>query len=303
MRGTLSEAELHILKQRLVEGKLHKARRGELHIPLPMGYVRRPSGEVVLDPDEQVQAVIRLVFRKFEELGTLNAVLRYLVQHNIELGIRVRTGLAKGELEWRRPNRMTLQNLLKHPIYAGAYAYGRSQVDARKKQAGRPYTGCVVMPSKKWHALVKDRFPAYISWEQFEENLARLKANRARSDEVGAARGGAALLSGLVVCGKCGNRMTVRYSGQRQSASYNCGQLASNYGGAFCQHLAGPALDAFISQQVLAALEPAALELSLEAASHLEKERREHDRLWQQRLERAGYEADRAARHYRLLTS
>jgi DNA invertase Pin-like site-specific DNA recombinase len=134
LTGMMSEAELHLLKQRMFQGKLNKARRGELGFTLPIGYIRRPSGEVILDPDEQVRNVVRLIFGKFEELGTLNAVLRYLVEHNIELGIRVRTGPAKGELEWRRPNRMTLQNLLKSPIYAGAYVYGRRQVDPRKKQ-------------------------------------------------------------------------------------------------------------------------------------------------------------------------
>jgi len=129
LKGTMSEAELHILKQRMHQGKLGKARRGGLAFPVPTGYVRRPSGEVVFDPDEEVQRVVRLIFRKFEELGTLHAVLAHLVEHGAKLGIRVRLGEVKGELEWRRPNRMTLQNLLKHPIYAGAYAYGRRRVD------------------------------------------------------------------------------------------------------------------------------------------------------------------------------
>lgn len=107
----------------------HIARRGELNFAPPIGYIRRPSGEIAFDPDEQVQQVVRLVFRKFEELGTLNGVLRYLVRHDIQLGVRVRVGRNKGDLEWHRPNRMTLQNLLKNPAYAGAYAYGRRQID------------------------------------------------------------------------------------------------------------------------------------------------------------------------------
>lgn len=184
LKGTMSEAELHILKQRMVQGKLNKARRGELNFALPSGYVRRPSGEVTFDPDEQVQQVVKLIFRKFEELGTLNAVLRYLVKHDIQLGVRVRTGLNKGELEWRRPNRMTLQTLLKHPMYAGAYAYGRRQVDPRKKQAGRPSTGRVVSAPEEWLVLLKDRYPTYISWEQYQRNLARLKSNQACADEL-----------------------------------------------------------------------------------------------------------------------
>jgi len=115
LKGTMSEAELHLLQQRLRQGRLNKARRGALAVPLPVGYVRRPSGEVALDPDEQVQAVVRLIFRQFEELGTLNAVLRYLTRHQIQLGVRLREGPNRGDLVWRRPNRPTLQNLLHHP--------------------------------------------------------------------------------------------------------------------------------------------------------------------------------------------
>jgi hypothetical protein len=167
---------------------LQKARRGELSFPLPIGYVWAASGEVVFDPDEQVQHVVRLVFRKFEELGTLHALLRYLVQHDIQLGVRGREGPAKGTLEWRRPNRMTLQNLLKHPIYAGAYAYGRRQVDPRKKQPGRPTTGRITRRRQDYHVLLQDHVPAYVTWQQYEHNLARLAANRARADTLGAAR-------------------------------------------------------------------------------------------------------------------
>jgi hypothetical protein len=131
-------ADLHLLKQRLYQGTLQKARRGALHFALPVGYVHNTSGDVVYDPDDQVQSVVRLIFRKFEDLGTLHALLRYLVQHDIQLGVRLQEGPPKGTLEWRRPNRMTLQNMLKHPIYAGAYAYGRRQVGPRKQQPGRP---------------------------------------------------------------------------------------------------------------------------------------------------------------------
>jgi DNA invertase Pin-like site-specific DNA recombinase len=301
LKGTMSEAELHILKQRMYQGRLSKARRGELGLPLPTGYVRRPSGEVALDPDEQVQHVVRLIFRKFEELGTLNAVLRYLVKHDMQVGVRVRERVGRGELEWHRPSRMTLQNLLKNPIYAGAYAYGRRQVDPRHKRPGRPYTGRAVTEPKDWFVLLPDRLPAYITWEQYETNLARLKANRARSDEMGAVRQGPSLLAGLLVCGRCGSRLTVNYGGQANHHSYVCNRLATDYGEEFCQAVAGPALDQFVSRQVLSALEPAALELSLEAAGHLERERDDLAKLWQQRLERAAYEAERAGRHYRLV--
>jgi len=301
LKGTMSEAELHVLKQRMHQGKLSKARRGELAFPVPTGYVRRPSGEVLFDPDEEVQQVVKLIFRKFEELGTLHGVLTYLVEHGVKLGVRVREGEAKGELSWRRPNRMTLQNLLRHPIYAGVYAYGRRRVDSRKKKPGRPSTGRVVAPPEEWHVLIKDRLPAYISWEHYERNVKRLAENRALSDARGAPREGPSLLQGLLVCGKCGARMTVRYGGSRNRHTYVCGRQAADYGGEVCQQLSGPPLDGFVGGKVLEALEPAALELSLEAAKKVESEREELDRLWKARLERAAYEADRAGRHYRLL--
>jgi DNA invertase Pin-like site-specific DNA recombinase len=301
LKGTMSEAELHILKQRMYQGTLQKARRGALRFALPIGYVHNGSGEVVYDPDAQVQHAVRLIFRKFEDLGTLHALLRYLVQHDIHLGVRLREGPAKGTLEWRRPNRMTLQNMLKHPLYAGAYAYGRRQVDPRKQQAGRPSTGRVTCPRHAYHALLKEHVPAYITWARYEQNLARLAANRARAETIGAVRHGPSLLAGLLVCGRCHCRMQVRYGGPRQLHSCTCNRLATNYGGDYCQYLPGAPVDAFVSQWVLTALEPAALTLSLEATARLEQERRDLDRLWQQRLERAAYEAERAARHYRLI--
>ncbi|HKH35599.1 MAG TPA: recombinase family protein [Rubrobacter sp.] len=287
LKGTMSEAELHVIKQRLHEGKLGKARRGELTFALPVGYVRRPSGEVVLDPDEQVQQVIRLVFRKFEELGTLHALLRYLVGHGIHLGVRVHEGEGKGELAWRKPNRMTLQNMLKIPIYAGVYAYGRRQVDPRKKRPERPSTGRVVIDREQWHAFIEDSFPAYISLEHYETNLRRLAANRARAEERGAVRHGPSLLQGLLLCGKCGHRMQVRYGGPRKLHTYTCGRMATDYAESFCHYLPGASLDEFVGQWVLKTLEPAALELSLGASEHLEKEREELDGLWHKRLERA----------------
>src|SRR6266508_1162535 len=309
LKGTMSEAELHLLKQRMYQGKLNKARRGDLAVPVPVGYVRRASGEVTFDPDEQVQHVVRLLFRKFVDLGTLNALLRYLVAHEIRLGIRVREGPAKGELEWRRPNRMTLQNLLKNPIYAGAYAYGRRPIDPRRQTTGRRSTGRTVTAPHEWVALLRDRLPAYITWEQYEGNLARLRANQARAEAIGAVRRGPALLAGLVVCARCGCRLFVRYDGTASvlrplralRPTYLCQRLRSDYGGPSCQTIAGAALERFVQEQALAALAPAALELSLAAAATVERERADLQQLWQQRRERAAYEAERAGRQFRLV--
>ena len=300
LKGTLSEAELHVLKQRLYQGRLSKARRGELSFPLPTGYVWR-EGVIGFDPDEQVQQVVRLIFRKFEELGTLDGVLRFLARHQIQIGVRVREGPGEGSLVWRRPNRPTLQQVLKHPLYAGAYVYGRRQEDPRRRDPERPRSGRVVVAPSEWLTFLPDRCPAYISWEQYEANRARLQANRARAETLGAARNGPALLAGLVVCARCGGRLVVRYQRPKSGQTYVCQRLRDTYGGLSCQHVPGGCLDAFVGRQVLAALEPAALELSIEATHRLEQERDELGRLWQQRRERAAYEAERAARQYQAV--
>ena len=205
--------------------------------------------------------LVRLIFRTFEEVGSLDGLVRYLVQHQIQLGIRVREGPGKGELVWRRPNRMTLQNMLKHPLYAGTYVYGRRQGDPRRKQPDRPGSGRVVMMPEEWLAQLANHCPAYISAEQYERNQARLQDHRARAEARGAVRGGPASLSGLVVCARCGARLGVNYDdGKARLHTYECVLRHNCYGEPRCQHVAGPCLDALVSQQVLAALEPAALE-------------------------------------------
>lgn len=298
LKGTMSEAELHILKQRMHAGRLSKARRGALTFALPIGYVWRSPGEVAFDPDEQVQTVVRLIFAKFEELGTLGSVLRYLATHDIRLGVRVREGPGKGTLVWRRPNRMTLQNLLKHPLYAGTYVYRRRQTDPRRQRPGQPSTGRVVMDPTAWLARVPGHCPAYISPEQYEANLARLAANRARAETPGAVRDGPALLAGLVVCARCGARLIVHYHSTPVRHTYECSRGRGTYGEALCQHVSGPCLDQFVTQQVLLALEPATLEVSLAATERLGQERAALAPLWEQRRERAAYAAERAARQY-----
>src|SRR5260370_27886339 len=211
LKGTISEAELYLIKQRMWSGRLANARRGQLAVPLPAGFARRPSGEVVLDPDEQVQAVVRLVFALCGRLGTVNAVLWFLADNRIQLGVRLREGPERGELQWRRPSRGGVQNMLRNPAYAGIYAYGRRTVDPRGRQAGWPFTGRVRTEREDWIVFLPGLLPGYISIEQYERNRQRMDANRSRSQSMGAVREGPALLAGLVVCGRCRKRMTVRY--------------------------------------------------------------------------------------------
>jgi DNA invertase Pin-like site-specific DNA recombinase len=160
LKGPMREAELHLLQQRMDQGKRPKARRGERRFALPSGDVWDSGGEMAVDPDEQVPHVVRLMFRKFDALGTVHALGRYLVQQGLTLGVRRREGPANGALEWRCPKRSTVQAFLKTPIDAGAYAYGRRQVDGRKKQPGRPRSGRVARPPQSDHVLLKDVVPA-----------------------------------------------------------------------------------------------------------------------------------------------
>jgi DNA invertase Pin-like site-specific DNA recombinase len=225
LKGTMSEAEGHVLKQRMLAGKRAKAQRGELGMQLPMGYIRRLSGDVVKDPDEQAQAVIHLIFEQFERQTTIGGVLRYCVRHRIQLPYRLASGPTKGELVWRRPTRHTLSSLLHHPMYAGAYVYGRRHTDPRHQQPGRPMTGRRVTPQAEWQVLLKDRYPAYITWEQFERHERQLTANA--SIRRGVVRPGASLLAGLLICGRCGCRMMAMYTNSGTGLRYVCSRAAS----------------------------------------------------------------------------
>ncbi len=298
LSGIMSEAELHILRGRLLAGARNKARRGELYNHAPIGYARVPGGGLMLDPDEQARDVVRLIFDKFDELGTVSGLLRYLVRHGIRLSFRPHFGPHKGELEWRRPNRTTLNFLLHHPIYAGAYSHGRRATDPRRKVPGRPATGRVVVPMDQWEILIPDHLPGYITWEHYEANLQRLAQNSARAGAMRAARGGDSLLAGLAVCGRCGRRMLVAYTTKGHRLRYECQRGALDYAEPRCQGLAGGALDELVAGQVLRSLEPAALELSLRAVADAERERGRLARHWEQRLERARHDAERAARQY-----
>lgn len=294
LKGTISEAELHMIKQRMHAGKLIKAQRGELGMHLPLGYVKRPSGEIVKDPDEQAQHIVHLLFEQFQSRGTVQGVLCYLVEHDLRLPIRIASGPDKGELRWSRPNRMTLQNVFNNPTYAGAYVYGRRPIDPRAKRPGRPATGRKVAHVGEWAVCLRDRLPAYISWEQYEQNLHQLQLNC--NVTRGVARKGATLLAGLVRCGRCGHRMVAQYS--QGYPRYVCVHEVAVYAGPLCQSVAARAVDSVVATLVLRALEPSALEVSLAVAADVERERAREEQLWQQRLERARYEVERARRQY-----
>jgi recombinase-like zinc beta ribbon protein/recombinase len=292
----MSEAELHILKARMLAGRRAKAQRGELGRAVPMGYVQRVSGEISFDPDEQAQATIRLVFDLFDRFRTVGKVMRYLVDHDIRMPVRVRSGARKGELEWHRVNRISLHNLFGNPIYAGAYVYGLRPTDPRRQKPGQPGTGRRCCPPEEAEVFLPGQLPAYISWEQYQRNRTQLRSNKTAA--TGVARSGQSLLSGLLICGRCGLRMVSQYNNNGVNPRYACIRMACDYAEPVCQTLKAAPLDALVERLVLAALEPAALETSLLAAGELERERAALDSQWRRRLERAGYQAERARRQF-----
>jgi hypothetical protein len=163
-KGAMSEAELHIMLKRMNQGRLNKARRGDLFYHPPIGYIRSPSGGLVIDPDEQVQSVVRLIFDTFDELGSVAGLLRRLVRQDVRIGVRPCSGRDRGQLQWRRPCRPTLNRMLHHPFYAGTYVHGLRKIDHRRQAPGRRSSGRVVVPALQWEVMIPDRLPAYITW-------------------------------------------------------------------------------------------------------------------------------------------
>jgi DNA invertase Pin-like site-specific DNA recombinase len=294
LKGTMSEAELHVIRQRMLQGARQKARRGELVTRVPMGYVRDGQGQVQLDPDEQVRGTVSAIFEAFARTGSAGGVLSHMRDAGMQFGLRAADGPDRGRLVWRRPNKTTIRNMLVHPMYAGAYVYGRR---GQHKGATGPL-GRYFKPDKEWLVLLRDRMPAYITWDQYEANLRQLQSNRSAQCEKGAIRSGGALLAGLVICGRCGRRLITSYGGSSSLPRYDCKQAAAVYGEPRCQGLAAASLDAEVARLTLLALEPSALEVSLRVAGDLQAQHDAAARSWRQRIERAQYEADRARRQY-----
>jgi DNA invertase Pin-like site-specific DNA recombinase/uncharacterized protein YndB with AHSA1/START domain len=301
LKGTMSEAELHILQGRMHQALLNKARRGDLCMLPPVGYIKRLTGVFALDPDEQAQGVIRLIFDEFDRLGSMRRVLRHLHEQDIKVPIRPHAGPNKGDLEWRRATRDTIRTVLMHPLYSGTYRYGHRQTDARRKKAGHRQSGRVVVKPDQYHALIPGRCPAYITRERYERHQQRIRENRIRLQAKGPPRNGEALLGGILFCGRCQRRMGVHYSGLAKLPRYLCRGDGDNAVAPACQCLSGRVLDQLVTEKILQALEPAALELSLLAADDLHQQRQRLDQNWRQRLERAHYQAERAQRHYRAV--
>jgi DNA invertase Pin-like site-specific DNA recombinase len=295
LRGMLSEAELHLLQMRMAAGRQRQIERGAYRQRLPTGLVRLPDGRAVKDPDLQVQRSIGLVFALFAELGSCQKVLRRLRDDGVRLPRRQTGGPDAGELIWKSPSEGAIYSILHNPAYAGAFAYGRRGAHP-DRLPGRPLRQRR-RAMTDWTALHRGAYPAYIAWEEYVANQERLADNAARYvlRTRGASRGGDALLTGLVVCGRCGRQMHVEY---KERHRYVCSALAKEYGAALCLHLDGPSIDAAVVGAFFEALRPAELDLLDEV---LAAARADHERTAQHyadQVTRAEYEARLAQKQY-----
>jgi len=300
LKGTMSEAELHILQQRLAAGRLNQIRQGTYRQHLPTGLVRLPDGQVIRDPDEQVRHTIELVLNKFVELGSGQQVLGYLVQEQVLLPRRQLWGLHKGEIVWKPPTIGAIYSILHNPAYAGAFAHGRRQSAPHHGLGTGQGAKVETKPQAEWLQLKQDLYPAYISWEQYQANQRRLAQNgtdfAARTEQAqGAAREGGALLQGLAVCGCCGARMRVQY---KASHRYCCHALRRKLGQPVCASLHGPTIDDQVVGAFFEALRPAQLDILAALQADQQSEHDRQERQWQERLRRAEYEAHLAQRQY-----
>lgn len=301
LKGTMSEAELHLLRQRLDAGRMNQVKRGAYRQRLPTGYLRLPDGSVVKDPDDQVRHVIELVFTKFEELGSANKVMRYLRQNGILLPRRQSAGPQANQLLWKVASESAVIEMLTNPAYAGVFAYGRRQKDPTLRIAGRAATGNRRKPMSEWLHVQQNVYPAYITWEQYLANQERIRQNGLRFVELreksqGIAREGTGLLQGTVVCGRCGHHMQTVY---KHTPRYVCrGLVRTTLAPSDCNSVRAPVVDQIVVQVFFEVLKPAQLD-ALEAVLASQRAERDHlERQWQDQLKRAQYEVQLAQRQY-----
>jgi DNA invertase Pin-like site-specific DNA recombinase len=299
LKGTMSEAELHVLRSRLRGGILNKARRGELRCKLPIGLVYDDADRVVLDPNLQVQASLRALFTTFDSTGAACATVRHFANRGLLFPVRPGSGPHKGDVIWQRLVVGRVLSILRNPRYAGAFSYGRQRTTTLPDGSTR----AVKLPQEEWIALKLDAHAGYISWDDYERTQKRIAETAkafGQDRRHGPPREGPALLQGLVICGVCGDRMTVRYRkrGSELLPTYACCLGTVNRAGPPCQALHGEAIDAAIGELLVQQMTPLALELSMTVQDEIRERLDESDRLRRMQVEGAQYEVDLARQRY-----
>ena len=298
LKGTMSEAELHVLQARMRGGVLNKAKRGELAIPLPIGFVYNGRGEVTLDPDEQVQRSVRLLFSTYRRNGSLRATARAFREEGLKFPARVATRAQVGDLVWGQLTTHRARNILRNPRYTGAFVYGQYRTRKKADGAGRTTAR---LPKEEWHTFMPGAHPGYIEWAEYEENVRRLHDNGRHFDEDRRIppREGSSLLQGLVRCGICGLPMRVYYRNRSKGLlpDYVCREEVQS-GGDKCQQISGAEIDKAIGELLIEAVSPLALEVALAVQQEIQLRIDDADRLRRTQVERARYEANLSQRRY-----
>ena len=303
LKGIMAEAELHILRARLEGGIRNKAARGELRRGLPVGFVwGEQDAEVRFHPDESVVSILRTVFSKFTELGSVRKVWLCLRSEGLSFPTRKHM---KSAIRWVTPTYTAIHAVLTNPVYAGAYIYGKSHRERYVDEQGKLRKRTRLLPMADWPVLLREHPPGYIDWTTFEANPARMDAHEHPQPHEaggGAVREGAALLQGLATCGKCGRRLHTHYTGRNASPGYHCaGKDIVSGRGVYCLHVGGVQIDQAVADAFLKALTPAALEATQLAIQQLEANHDTALSQWRLAVERARYEAERAERQYRTV--
>jgi DNA invertase Pin-like site-specific DNA recombinase len=299
LKGTMSEAELHVLRARLNGGIRNKAARGELRRGLPIGLVwGEAAGEVRFHPDAAVTDAIRAVFERFREMGSARRVWLWFRSEALPFPTQAP---GCGDIQWVTPSYTKIHQVLTNPVYAGAYVYGKTCQERYIDDGGEVRKRLKRLPPDQWGVLIHDHHQGFIDWATFEANQLRLDANTHPTphDGVGALREGAALLQGIALCGHCGRKLRVAYSGRSAVASYYCpGDNLANGRAQACLRVGGQHIQQAVTAAVLAAVQPAALQAALDAAEGLDSAEQAALRQWQQQLEQARYQAQLAQRRY-----
>jgi len=291
LKGSLNEYELDLLRQRSVEARREKARRGELLQAAPVGYIKTEDQRLEKDPDRRVQQAILLVFRKFMELGTVRQTLMWFLEH----GLQVPTRNARGETFWKRPVYRSMHRILTSPIYGGAYTYGKTE-QLVCYDGGRPRYLCRRKPREQWLALIPGAHDGYVSWEEFERIAGAIREN---TQGAGAVKNGPALLTGLLRCSRCGRKLSVRYTGSGHDVlRYSCVRGWLDNGEPRCIAFGGISVDEAISREVLRVVQPAAIEAYVLASQELGRQQDDILDALHRDLEAARYTAERAQRQY-----
>jgi DNA invertase Pin-like site-specific DNA recombinase len=302
LKGTMSEAELYVLRARLNGGIRNKAARGELRRGLPVGLVwGEAAGEVCLHPDEAVRATIADVFARFAQAGSARRVWLGFRSEGLRLPLQMHQ---RWEIRWVEASYTAIHHVLTNPVYAGAYAYGKTRVETTLDATGVRKKRVRHLPQSQWQVLIKEHHEGFIDWSTYEANQARLAANTRPTPHKsgGAVREGSALLQGLVSCGHCGRRLKTHYRGRNTTPGYHCaGKDIVEGRGCYCLNVGGVQIDEAVARTFLVALEPARLAATLAAAERLERDTEAALRQWRLGVERASYEAGRAERRYRAV--